>query len=108
MTGEVKEVSLYKCVADYVVANNDKFELVPNNVFNNIKDSFCFAVRKDDTPVKVGVTGDLPPLDLILPDNSPAGFNTALLADVDKPEAVEFSSPYFEDSIAHVKLKADK
>ncbi len=200
-SGEVKEVSLYKCVTDYVVANNDKFELVANDVFNNIKDSFCFAVRKDDaqlkadldkvvdemtadgtlvnlvsdyivkvskgqappkvdipkidgTPtIKVGITGDLPPLDLILPDNSPAGFNTAMLAeiakrlgrnvevvniesgaratalaskqidvifwavvpkgdalpaDVDKPEAVEFSAPYFEDSVAHVKLKADK
>ena len=200
-SGEVKEVSLYKSVADYVIANNDKFELVANDVFNNIKDSFCFAVRKDDVQlkddlnkvvdemkadgtlvnlvsdyivkvdkgqappkvdiptidgaptIKIGVTGDLPPLDLVLPDNSPAGFNTAMLAeiakrlgrnvepvqiesgaraaalaskqidvifwavvpngdnlpaDIDKPEDTEFSTPYFEDSIAHLKLKADK
>lgn len=100
--------------------------------------------------IKVGVTGDLPPLDLVLPDNSPAGFNTALLAevakrlnknielvqidsgaraaalsadqidvvfwaivpvgevfpaDIDKPEGIELSEPYFKDSIAHLKLK---
>lgn len=34
--------------------------------------------------LKVGITGDLPPLDLILPDGSPAGFNTAMLAEVAK------------------------
>ena len=77
--------------------------------------------------IKVGVTGDLPPLDLILPDNSPAGFNTALLAEVakrsgknievvqietgarsDKPEGLELSAPYFKDSVAHLKLKDSK
>ncbi len=101
--------------------------------------------------IKVGVTGDLPPLDLVLADNSPAGFNTALLAevakrsgknieviqidtgaraaaltskiidvvfwvivpfgnddipdDIDKPEGLELSAPYFKDHIAHIKLK---
>ncbi len=100
--------------------------------------------------IKVGVTGDLPPLDLILADNSPAGFNTALLAevakrsgknievvqiesgarataltskqidvifwvvvptvdkvpaDIDKPEGVELSAPYFKDNVEHLKLK---
>ena len=100
--------------------------------------------------IKVGVTGDLPPLDLILPDNSPAGFNTAMLAeiakrsnknievvqieagaraaalssklidvvfwvivplgkdfpiDIDKPEGVELSAPYFKDNLAVVRKK---
>lgn len=100
--------------------------------------------------IKIGVTGDLPPLDLILPDNSPAGFNTALLAevakrlnknieiiqisggaraaalnadqidvifwvvvpegnnlpiDIDRPDGIELSAPYFRDEIAHLKLK---
>ena len=103
--------------------------------------------------IKVGITGDLPPLDLILPDNSPAGFNTAMLAeiakrlgrnievvdidsgarasalsskfidvvfwaivplgkdmpiDLDKPEGLELSTPYFTDSVAHIRLKAAK
>ena len=116
----------------HVIANNDKFELVPDNALEKIQYSFCFAVRKDDAQlkddlsrivdemkadgtldklvtecitnvnkgqappkvdiptldgaptIKVGITGDLPPLDLILPDNSPAGFNTAMLAEISK------------------------
>ena len=34
--------------------------------------------------IKVGVTGDLPPLDLVLSDGTPAGFNTAVLAEISK------------------------
>ena len=130
--GSVDAISLYKSVADYVVATNDKFEVVPHDALNKIEYLFCFAVRKDDaalkadlnkiigemksdgsldklindyitnldkgnTPpaveipktdgaevIKVGITGDLPPLDLVLPDNSPAGFNTAMLAEIAK------------------------
>ena len=32
--------------------------------------------------IKVGITGDLPPLDLVLPDGTPAGFNTAVLSEI--------------------------
>lgn len=32
--------------------------------------------------VKVAVTGDLPPLDMVAPDNTPVGFNTAVLAEL--------------------------
>ena len=32
--------------------------------------------------IKVGVTGDLPPLDLIRADGTPAGFNTAVFAEI--------------------------
>lgn len=34
--------------------------------------------------VKIAVTGDLPPLDLILADGRPAGFNTAVIAEIGK------------------------
>ena len=34
--------------------------------------------------VKVAVTGDLPPLDFVNADGTPAGFNTALLAEISK------------------------
>lgn len=34
--------------------------------------------------VKVGITGDLPPLDLVLADGTPAGFNTAVLSELGK------------------------
>ena len=197
-SGKVDVISTYKCVADYLIANNDKFEIVNDDWIKGLSDNFCFAVRKEDSAlkadldkvinemksdgsldkltkeyiidvdkgqappkveipkidgaetIKVGVTGDLPPLDLVLADNSPAGFNTALLAeiakrsgknievvqidsgaraaalaadqidvifwaivpvggnmpaDIDKPEGVELSEPYFKDDIAHLKLK---
>ncbi|MBR4382492.1 MAG: transporter substrate-binding domain-containing protein [Selenomonadaceae bacterium] len=197
-SGSVDEVSLYKCVADFALATNDKFEVVKNDNLKNLADSFCFAVRKEDSAlkddlnkvidemktdgtldklideyitkvdkkqvppkieipmtegaqtIKVGVTGDLPPLDFVNTDGTPAGFNTALLAevakrlgrnvelvdidsgaraaalsskqidvifwaivpvgekipdDIDKPENVEMSKPYFKDDVAHLKLK---
>ena len=198
-SGDVQEISLYKCVAEYLTAQNNKFEIVPDEAISSIKDSFCFAVRKEDTElkadfdkviaemksdgtldkliaeyitnvdrgqvppkieipvtegapvIKVGVTGDLPPLDFVNADNTPAGFNTALLAevakrlgrniefvqvetgsravaltsklidaafwaivpfgnsdipaDIDKPEGLDLSTPYFNDDVVHVKLK---
>ena len=80
--------------------------------------------------IKVAVTGDLPPLDLIKADGTPAGFNTAVLAelaltsqvvdvlfwarkpddnsdlpiDIDRPDGIIFSTPYFSDRIVHLKL----
>jgi len=127
-SGSVEQISVYKSVADYVTAMNKKFEVTQTS-FANLSDSFCFAVRKDDTELKaeldkaidemksdgtldnlvktyitevdknsipaveipmvdgaetlkVGVTGDLPPLDFVTADGKPAGFNTAMLAEI--------------------------
>jgi len=103
--------------------------------------------------IKIGFTGDLPPIDLALPDGSPAGFNTAVLAelgkrigkniemvpissgsravalesrkidvvfwailpakdaanlrpaDIDKPEGLAMTNPYFSDKITHIAEK---
>ena len=197
-SGKVDEISTYKCVADYLVANNDKFEFISEDWIKGLSDNFCFAVRKEDTDlkddlnktiqemrgdgsldklitayvtnvdkgktppkidipkidgaatIKVGVTGDLPPLDYVSADGQAAGFNTALLAEiakrlnknielvhidsgaraaalsadqidvifwaivpigehfpanVDKPEGVDLSEPYFHDDVTHLKLK---
>ena len=38
----------------------------------------------NDTMIKIGVTGDLPLLDYIRPDGKPAGFNTAILAEISR------------------------
>jgi len=102
-------------------------------------------------PLKVAITGDLPPLDLVLADGTAAGFNTAVLAeigkrlnrnieivqvesaaraaalsskkadvvfwvtlpavgskvpaDIDKPEGLEMTVPYYQDDIVHVGKK---
>ena len=130
-SGSVDEASVYKCVADYVIAVNPKYELAKADQVKGLSDSFCFAVREEDKQlkadldkvigemktdgsldrlindyittvdkpnppkieipmtdgadtIKVGVTGDLPPLDYVNSDNQPAGFNTAMLAEIAK------------------------
>ena len=129
-SGSVDQISVYESVAKYITATNNHFAPTETS-FGKLSDSFCFAVRKDDTELKaqldkaidemksdgtldklvkdyitdaepdnipaveipmtegnetlkVGVTGDLPPLDLVLPDGTPAGFNTAMLAEIAK------------------------
>lgn len=49
----------------------DEPEPVKFDVYENI-----------DTKIKVAVTGDLPPIDFIAADGKPAGFNTAVLAEI--------------------------
>lgn len=101
--------------------------------------------------IKVAVTGDLPPFDLVLADGTPAGFSTAVLAEIskrigknielinidsaarasiltsngadvvfwvavpkdntllpaniDQPEGIAISEPYYHELITHVGLK---
>ena len=43
-----------------------------------------FAKFNGAETIKVAVTGDLPPIDFIAPDGVPAGFNTAILAEIAK------------------------
>ena len=108
--------------------------------------------RFENAPtIKIAVTGDLPPLDYVNADGTPAGFNTAVLAEIskiiernfeliqidsgaraaalaskqvdvvfwavmpgdntffpvniDKPDGVILTEPYFSDEVSHVKLK---
>ena len=197
-SGKVDVISTYQSVADYLISNNDKYELKQDEWIKGLADNFCFAVRKEDTQlkadldkvitdmksdgsldklindyvkninkdktppaidipkvdgaqtIKVGVTGDLPPLDYVSADGKASGFNTALLAEIakrlnrnveiiqiesgaraaalnsdlidvvfwailpvvdslpsniDKPDDLELSVPYFKDSVAHLQLK---
>lgn len=196
-SGKVDKISTYNSVANYLVANKDKFEIANDTWISGLEDNFCFAVKDDDAAlkadlnkvlaemkadgslakltseyitnvdkknppkveipkvegadtIKIGVTGDLPPLDLVLSDGTPAGFNTALLAEIakrlnknvevvqidsgaraaalaadqidvifwvavpeveffpkniDAPDGIELSAPYFKDDISHIKLK---
>ena len=130
-SGIVDEISVYDSVANYLIANNDKYVVVEEKSSNDLSDSFCFAIRKDDSAlkaaidkaieemkadgtldklvkdyitdvdkenppaveipmtngadtIKIGVTGDLPPLDYVSADGKPAGFNTAILAEIAK------------------------
>ena len=101
--------------------------------------------------IKVAVTGDLPPFDLVLADGTPAGYSTAVLSEIsrrigknieiidvdsvarasiltskgadvvfwvsvpkdstllpnniDQPDGIAVSEPYYHDLITHVGLK---
>ena len=47
-------------------------------------DAVKFASFQGGETIRVAVTGDRPPIDYVAPDGKPAGFNTALLAEVGK------------------------
>lgn len=127
----IQELSTYQCVADYLMAKNDKFTQTEFRK-SKLEDGFCCALREDDKALleefnaaikgmkddgtldklvqeyiknvkageeppavpletvegrpalKVAVTGDLPPIDLVLANGKPAGFNTAVLAEIGK------------------------
>ena len=132
--------SLDKLASDYIT-NVDKGQAPP---------AIDIPMTEGADTIKVGVTGDLPPLDFVSVDGNAAGFNTALLAevakrlgknieivdidsgaraaalssgqidvifwvvvptvdkvpaDIDKPEGIELSKPYFQDNVEHLKLK---
>ena len=138
-------------------------EMKTDGTLENLKKTYIDDLKGTEDPpavafetfdgadtITVAVTGDLPPLDLILADGTPAGFNTAVLsevgkrlqknieivqietgsrlealatgkievvfwaivpvddnipADIDKPQGVEFSTPYFQDKFVHIGLK---
>ncbi|MBR1646345.1 MAG: transporter substrate-binding domain-containing protein [Selenomonadaceae bacterium] len=129
--GQVAEISTYTSVARYMIAKDPHYFVLKDHSLEFI-DSFCFALREDDTElkdslnmvikemqddgtlgklakeyitdiktdgeppavelphfdsaqtIKVAVTGDLPPLDYVSADGKPAGFNTAVLAEIGK------------------------
>ena len=76
--------------------NNFIEEIKADGTLDNLVKTYINDVNKTDPPaieiahfdgaetIKVAVTGDLPPLDLVLADGKPAGFNTALLAELGK------------------------
>lgn len=138
-------------------------EMSDDGTFASLTKTYINDVRGKDEPpavafenfdgaetIKVAVTGDLPVLDLIRADGTPAGFSTAVLAElgkrlqknievvqiesgaraaaltsgqvdvifwaivpvseiipanVDKPDGVELTSPYYRDKIVHIGLK---
>ena len=126
---QIDEVSTYRSVARYMIAKDPRYQVLKDHSLEFV-DSFCFALRDDETElrdslnkvisemssdgtldrltkeyitdistegelpvvdlphfdgaetIKVAVTGDLPPLDYVSADGKPAGFNTAVLAEI--------------------------
>lgn len=56
--------------------------------------------------IRIAVTGDLPPMDVILADGTPAGFNTALLAELSERVGVNFELVSVESSARAAALSS--
>ena len=126
---QIDEISTYRSVARYMIAKDPRYQVLKDHSLEFV-DSFCFALRDDETDlqdslntvikemqndgtldrltkeyitdintegeppaiempvfekaqtIKVGVTGDLPPLDYVNAEGTPEGFNTAVLAEI--------------------------
>ena len=96
--GEVNMISNYQNVADYLIANNDKFEVAKRSgknveVVNIANSARAAALSSGQIDVIFWV---------VVPDGD------KFPADIDTPENVELSAPYFKDSVAHLKLKDSK
>ena len=63
------------------------------------------AIEGADT-IRIAVTGDLPPMDMILEDGMPAGFNTAFLAKLSVLVGVNFELVSIESSARAVALSS--
>jgi len=129
--GQINEISTYRSVARYMRAKDSRFDVLKDHSLEFI-DSFCFALREDETElrdalnkviaemqsdetldrltkeyitdisaendppavdiphfdgaptIKVAVTGDMPAMDCILANGTPAGFNVAFLNELGK------------------------
>ena len=69
--------------------NNGTLENLTNTYIRNFKyendpEAVQFATFDGAETIKIAVTGDLPPLDLVTADGKAAGFNTALLSEIGK------------------------
>ena len=61
---------------------NALFTVYIKNAGTNAPEIARFNKFDDAEEIKIAVTGDFPPLDYITPDDLPAGFNTAILAEI--------------------------
>ncbi len=68
----ITDEEMKKLIQDHITAAIDGDEISPIQM----------PVIEDAETVKVAVTGALPPMDYVAADGSPAGFNTALLAEI--------------------------
>lgn len=50
-SGQIDEISTYKCVADYLITKNSKIEILEGHTLEFI-DAFCFAVSADNAELK--------------------------------------------------------
>ena len=67
-----------------------------------------FEKFNDAETIKVAVTGDMPPLDYVAADGTPAGFNTALLSEIGKRLHVNIETVNVETGARMPALKSGR
>ena len=67
-----------------------------------------FAKFDDAPTLKVALTGDMPPIDYVAPDGKPAGFNTAILAEIGRRLHVNINPVIFETGARAAALKSGR
>lgn len=65
------------------------------------------AIQGAET-IRVGISGDCPPMDYTTPDGEPAGYNTAMLAELSKRANVNFELVQIDSGARYIALQSDK
>ncbi|MBR0289099.1 MAG: transporter substrate-binding domain-containing protein [Selenomonadaceae bacterium] len=83
---DVALMSLFDSAIDSMKADGTLNALVDKYIKNFDGAPVAIEIKKIDgaETIKVGITGDLPMLDFVLADGTPAGFNTAVLSEISK------------------------
>jgi len=151
-SGKIFDLGVEGCVADYIVARNEKFvaskknDAMTNysmmtldsntevyNILNNaikamkedgtldslIANELKAYINSDPTPkdlphfdgartIKIGVTGDIPPMDFVAANGKAAGFNIALLTEIANRAQVNFELVQIETGARAIALSNGK
>ena len=151
-SGKIFDLGVEGCVADYIVARNEKFvaskknDAMTNysmmtldsntevyNILNNaikamkedgtldslIANELKAYINSDPTPkdlphfdgartIKIGVTGDIPPMDFVAANGKAAGFNIALLTEIANRAQVNIELVHIEADARAMALSSNK
>ena len=100
---QIDEISTYRSVANYVVGKNPNLEILNHTA--NMYDSFCCAVRKDKNNLRESFDSAISSMQN---ENSPAGFNTAVLAEISKRINKNFELVDIDSNARAVALTSKK
>ncbi len=64
--------------------------------------------NKDGLKLRVGVSGDIPPMDYVAADGTPAGFNTAMLSELAKRENLSVEIVQIDSGARFAALASDR
>ena len=150
-SGKIRTLGLEECIANYVVARNEKIVVTKNNRITdfsmmtldtntevyNILNNVILEIKADGTldalienelnayiesdpaakdlpkfdgakTIKIGVTGDLPPMDFVAANGKAAGFNIALLTEIANRAQVNIELVQIETGSRPIVLSSGK